>query len=140
VSYRYNDFVFSFWEKMNRKRLAHFMTKTATCIEGVEERFTFLQDSSSKLLTERTPDEEAVLLVRCEMARIILERGDAKECKRMLEELETKLNGITGCQNRTYSCFYWASASYYKASNNAEAYFKAALQVIDVSEYAARTW
>ena len=99
-------------------------------VAGVEERFTFLQDSCSKLLAERTPDEEAVLLIRCDMSGLILERGDTKECKRVLDECGEKIDGLTGCQNQTYSSYYWAVAMYKKHVGDAEAYFKSALQFL----------
>ena len=127
----YNSFISTFWEKLNRKRLASFMIKAANCVSaGPEARLSFLQEGSSKLLTERTPDAEAGLVLRCEMAGIVLETGETKECKKMVEEIEEKLDGMTGCENRTYSTFHKAAALYYKAMNDAEAYYKAALQFL----------
>ena len=127
----YNSFISTFWEKLNRKRLASFMVKAASCITaGPEARLSFLQDGSSKLLTERTTDDEACLVLRCEMAGIVLQTGETKECKKMVEEIEEKLDGMTGCENRTYSTFHKAAALYYKSMNDAEAYYKAALQFL----------
>ena len=61
----YNSFISTFWEKLNRKRLASFMVKAASCIvAGPEARLSFLQDGSSKLLTERTPAALAEALDR----------------------------------------------------------------------------
>jgi hypothetical protein len=123
----YNSFVSEFWSKLNRKRMANFMIMTANCIGDSEGRFDFLKDCSQKLLSERTPDDEAVLVLRCEMSGIILGRGDAKECKVMVEECETKLVELTGCENRTYATVYNASAAYHKAAGDADAYYKSAL-------------
>lgn len=96
----YNSFIATFWEKLNRVRLVAFMIKTSTCIvAGPEARLVFLQDGSSKLLTERVPDAEAGLVLKCEMAGIILETGEIKECKKMIGELEETLDGMTGEYN-----------------------------------------
>lgn len=109
----HNSFISTFWEKLNRKWLASFMIKVASCITaGPEARLSFLQDGSSKLLTERTPDDEAGLVLWCEMASIGLQTGETKECKKMVEEVEVKLDGMTGCENRTYSTFHKAALQF----------------------------
>jgi hypothetical protein len=37
---------------------------------------------------------------------------------------------MTGCENRTYSTFHKTASLYYKAMNDAEAYYKSALQFL----------
>ena len=136
VARRYKGFVANVWDKLNRKRLARLQVKTSDCIVAVEERFAFLEDSCSKMLTERSPDEEAVLTLRCAMASILLGRGELKETKRVLQECEGKLDNMTGCENTTYASYYWAWATYQKATGDAEAYFKASLQFLGYGECA----
>ena len=88
----YNSFIASFWEKLNRVRLVAFMIKTSTCIvSGPEARLAFLQEGSSKLLTERTPDAEAGLVLRCEMAGIILETGEIKEVRQIAGSIKRRI-------------------------------------------------
>lgn len=73
---------------------------------------------------------QAILVLRCEMSGIILERGDAKECKTMIEECEKKLDELTGCENRTFAVVHNAAARYHKATNDSDAFYKSALMYL----------
>ena len=97
---------------------------------GPEARLAFLQDGSAKLLTERTPDDEAGLVLRCEMAAVLLEQAELKEAKKIVEEIGEKLDAMFGCENRTYSTYHKTAALYHKAMGDAEAYYLAALQFL----------
>ena len=162
----YSDFIVTFWEKLNRKRLAMFTVRAASCLAGgaprpphplavqiapfvaledgddvdsrmapviragPEARLAFLQDGSAKLLTERTPDDEAGLVLRCEMAAVLLEQAELKEAKKIVEEIGEKLDAMFGCENRTYSTYHKTAALYHRAMGDAEAYYLAALQFL----------
>ena len=97
---------------------------------GPEARLAFLQDGSAKLLTERTPDDEAGLVLRCEMAAVLLEQAELKEAKKIVEEIGEKLDAMFGCENRTYSTYHKTAALYHRAMGDAEAYYLAALQFL----------
>ena len=64
----------------------------------------------------------------------------------MVGELEETLDGMTGCENRTYAIFHKTASLYYKAMNDAEAYYKSALQFLgyvdlaDLSPAEQHTW
>ena len=60
-----------------------------------------LTDYLAKLLTERTPDDEAGLVLRCEMAALLLEQAELKEAKKIVEEIGEKLV----CQRHPARCF-----------------------------------
>ena len=102
----YNGFIADIWKKLNRKRLADFMSKVASQIEGewaapharsvhwpqqldVAELCTaltadkassveFLKTSCKMLEAERWPDSEAILVLQCDIAIILLDLDQIK--------------------------------------------------------------
>jgi hypothetical protein len=62
-----------------------------------------------------------------QIAAIHLDKGSQKECKNLLEEGKTTLDGMTDVDPTVHASFYWISSQYHKSLQEFADFYKNAL-------------
>jgi len=90
---------------------------------GIVECIKFLEEVDNKLSAEK----EAVLIVRMEVARRKLHKGDVAECKKLIEECQSFLNDFVEVDNHVNSAFYHVNSLLHKNLGDAQEFYKHSL-------------
>jgi len=56
-----------------------------------------------------------------------IEKGDQKECKKLLDDGKTTLDSMTDIDPSVYASYYWVSSQYYKSRQEFAEFYKSAL-------------
>jgi 26S proteasome regulatory subunit N9 len=88
----------------------------------------FLEGVIAKLReTRELRIDEPILHVKMQIAAIHLDKGSQKECKNLLEEGKTTLDGMTDVDPTVHASFYWISSQYHKSLQEFAEFYKNAL-------------
>mmetsp|Transcript_20813 Transcript_20813/g.48079 ORF Transcript_20813/g.48079 Transcript_20813/m.48079 type:complete len:318 (+) Transcript_20813:370-1323(+) len=90
---------------------------------GIMSCVEFLEEVDKKLATVK----EAVLLIRLEIARRKLQKGDVAACKVLTEECQQILNDFAEVDNVINSSFYLVSSLLHKNLGSAQDFYKSSL-------------
>mmetsp|Transcript_38222 Transcript_38222/g.95678 ORF Transcript_38222/g.95678 Transcript_38222/m.95678 type:complete len:375 (-) Transcript_38222:56-1180(-) len=90
---------------------------------GIVACVEFLEEADKKLATEK----EAVLIIRLEVARRKLQKGDVAACKALMEECQSILNDFAEVDNIINSSFYLVSSLLHKNLGSAQDFYKNSL-------------
>ncbi|RVW80557.1 26S proteasome non-ATPase regulatory subunit 13-like B [Vitis vinifera] len=71
--------------------------------------------------------EEPILYIKMQIAVFNLEKGDQKECKKLLEDGKSTLDSMTDIDPSVYASYYWVSSQYYKSRQEFAEFYKSAL-------------
>eukprot|EP00285_Hemiselmis_virescens_P005840 CAMPEP_0173384904 /NCGR_PEP_ID=MMETSP1356-20130122/7496_1 /TAXON_ID=77927 ORGANISM="Hemiselmis virescens, Strain PCC157" /NCGR_SAMPLE_ID=MMETSP1356 /ASSEMBLY_ACC=CAM_ASM_000847 /LENGTH=398 /DNA_ID=CAMNT_0014340495 /DNA_START=54 /DNA_END=1250 /DNA_ORIENTATION=+ len=90
---------------------------------GISSCVEFLEEADKKLATEK----EAVLIIRMEIARRKLQKGDVAATKALIEECQAILNDFVEVENIINSSFYLVSSLLHKTVGSAQDFYKSSL-------------
>jgi len=123
----YHNFIKGFEGKLNQLTLAKLAVVISKAYTNTGEAQAFLEGLAEK---QGLPDGnlEAHLLLRAIILLLKLKEPQVNiEVKRLLDDIRTKLEGVTGIDNVVYSNYYRAEAEYYKIRDLPTNFYKYAL-------------
>ncbi|CAM8984529.1 unnamed protein product [Rhodiola kirilowii] len=124
----YHNFVTDFETKINLLKLAQFAVIVSRQYAEKEAAITYLEGVIEKIrATKEMRLEEPVLYIKLQIAVLKLEQGNFKECKNLLEDGKTTLDGMTDIDPSVYASFYWVSSQYFKSCQEYSEFYKSAL-------------
>ncbi|XP_073126146.1 26S proteasome non-ATPase regulatory subunit 13 homolog B-like [Henckelia pumila] len=124
----YHNFIADFETKINLLKLAHFAVIVSRQYPQKMAAINYLEGVIEKLrATKETRIDEPILYIKMQIATLQLESGDQKECKRLLEEGKSTLDGMTDIDPSVYASYYWISSQFHKFRQEFAEFYKSAL-------------
>lgn len=124
----YNNFITDFETKINLLKLAHFAVIVSRQYSETEAAISYLESVIEKLrATREMRIEEPILYVKMQIASFNLEKGNQKECKKLLDDGKTMLDSMTDVDPSVHASFYWISSQYHKSRQEFAEFYKNAL-------------
>ncbi|KAI3787168.1 hypothetical protein L1987_41429 [Smallanthus sonchifolius] len=124
----YHNFITDFETKINLLKLAHFAVIVSRQYSEKEFAISYLDVVIEKLrATKETRIEEPVLYIKMQIAMYNLEKGDQKECEKLLEDGKSTLDSMTDIDPSVYANYYWVSSQYHKSRQEFAEFYKSAL-------------
>ncbi|KAJ6811438.1 26S proteasome non-ATPase regulatory subunit 13-like protein B [Iris pallida] len=124
----YHNFITDFETKINLLKLAHFAVIVSRQYSEKEAAISYLEGVIEKLRdTRELRIEEPILYVKMQIAALNLEKGNQKECKKLLEDGKTTLDNMTDVDPSVHASYYWISSQYHKSRQEFAEFYKSAL-------------
>ncbi|TYI69970.1 hypothetical protein E1A91_D08G189700v1 [Gossypium mustelinum] len=124
----YRNFITDFETKINPLKLAHFAVIVSQQYAEKEAAISFLEGVIEKLqATKEQRIEEPILYIKMQISKFKLEQGDQKECKKLLEDGKSTLDGMTDIDPSVYANYYWVSSQYHKFRQEFAEFYRSAL-------------
>ncbi|KAK6947353.1 Proteasome component (PCI) domain [Dillenia turbinata] len=124
----YHNFITDFETKINLLKLAHFAVIVSRQYSEKEAAIGYLEGVIEKLRATRDARiEEPILYIKMQIALFKLEKGDLKDCKKLLEDGKTTLDSMTDIDPSVYASYYWVSSQYHKSRREFAEFYKSAL-------------
>jgi 26S proteasome regulatory subunit N9 len=124
----YNNFISDFETKINLLKLAHFAVIVSHQYTDKDSAINYLEGVIRKLReTGELRIEEPVLYVKMQIVALHLEKGNQKDCKKLLEEGKSTLDSMTDVDPSVHASFYWISSQYHKSHQEFSEFYKSAL-------------
>ena len=123
----YETFVKDFKHRLNKLALARLQVAVAKQIADVGEATEFCKAAAQSAGGD---DRQASSLLLCEQALLHLGAEQVNECKKVLEEASTYMEGTIGIETRVQAAYYRAWAAYYKIRGPAAEFYKHALLLL----------
>ncbi|KAA8521196.1 hypothetical protein F0562_011869 [Nyssa sinensis] len=124
----YHNFITDFETKINLLKLAHFAVIVSRQYPEKEAAIGYLEGVIDKLQAAREMrKEEPILYIKMQIAIIKLEKGEPKECKKLLEDGKSTLDSMTDIDPSVYASYYWVASQYHKSRQEFAEFYKNAL-------------
>ncbi|KAL1829892.1 hypothetical protein DCAR_0209277 [Daucus carota subsp. sativus] len=124
----YHNFITDFETKINLLKLAHFAVIVSRQYSEKEAAISYLDGIIEKLrATREMRIEEPVLYIKMQIALFNLEKGDQKECKKLLEDGKSTLDSMTDIDPSVYASYYWISSQYHKSRQEFAEFYRSSL-------------
>ncbi|XP_074334377.1 26S proteasome non-ATPase regulatory subunit 13 homolog A isoform X2 [Apium graveolens] len=124
----YHNFITDFETKINLLKLAHFAVVVSRQYTEKEAAISYLDGVIEKLrATKESRIEEPILYIRMQIAMFNLEKGDQKECKKLIDDGKSTLDSMTDIDPSVHASFYWISSQYHKSRQEFAEFYKSAL-------------
>ncbi|KAJ6814054.1 26S proteasome non-ATPase regulatory subunit 13-like protein B [Iris pallida] len=124
----YHNFITDFETKINLLKLAHFAVIVSRQYSEKEAAIGYLEGVIEKLrATKELRIEEPILYLKMQIAAFNLEKGNQKECKKLLEDGKTTLDDMTDVDPSVHASYYWISSQYHKSRQEFAEFYKSAL-------------
>lgn len=124
----YTKFISTFSTRLNQLSFVRLVAGIPAQIKETEKKIEFLQTITE--LPKVVQNEEAYIDSRATLAVILIDSGDLIKAKEVLDSVKEKLESSSGLDASVYASAYNSWASYYKALNDAENYYKYAIQFV----------
>lgn len=93
-----------------------------------ESAISYLEGVIEKLrATKESRIDEPILYVKMQIAAFNLEKGDQKECKKLLDDGKSTLDSMTDIDPSVHASYYWVSSQYHKTRQEFGEFYKNAL-------------
>ncbi|ONK71555.1 uncharacterized protein A4U43_C04F9840 [Asparagus officinalis] len=124
----YHNFITDFETKINLLKLAHFAVIVSRQYSEKDAAISYLEGVIEKLhATRELRIEEPILYVKMQIAAFNLEKGNQKECKKLLDDGKTTLDSMTDVDPSVHASYYWVSSQYHKSRQEFAEFYKSAL-------------
>ncbi|XP_057977402.1 26S proteasome non-ATPase regulatory subunit 13 homolog B [Malania oleifera] len=124
----YHNFITDFETKINLLKLAHFAVIVSRQYSEKEAAVNYLEGVIEKLrATRELRIEEPGLYIKMQIAIFQLEKGDQKECKKLLEDGKSTLESMTDIDPSVYAIYFWVSSQFHKSRQEFAEFYKSAL-------------
>ncbi|KAJ6846402.1 26S proteasome non-ATPase regulatory subunit 13-like protein B [Iris pallida] len=124
----YHNFITDFETKINLLKLAHFAVIVSRQYSEKEAAISYLEGVIAKLRdTRELRIEEPILYVKMQIASFNLDKGNQKECKKLLEDGKTTLDSMTDVDPSVHASYYWIFSQYHKSRQEFAEFYKSAL-------------
>ena len=132
----YNHFISDFETKINLLKFAHFTVVISRQYLDKDAGINYLEGIISKLQdTRELQVEEPILYVKMQIATFLLEKGNQKECKKLLEKGKTTLDSMVDVDPSVHASYYWICCQYYKACQDYSEFYKSALLILHTQQW-----
>lgn len=123
----FQNFVSGFKDRLNALFLAQFVIVVSKQFPNVEDSIVFISKEKDDLSStnNRKRDPAAITLLKLQLALCKLNIGLEKDCKLVLDEVESELKGSFDAV--VHSKFYEVLMYFHKAKSHASLFFKNAL-------------
>lgn len=124
----YHNFITDFETKINLLKLAHFAVIVSRQYAEKDAAISYLEGVIEKLrATRELRIEEPILYVKMQIAAFHLEKGNQKDCKKLLDDGKTTLDSMTDVDPSVHASYYWVSSQYHKSRQEFAEFYKSAL-------------
>ncbi|EMS51258.1 26S proteasome non-ATPase regulatory subunit 13 [Triticum urartu] len=124
----YTHFISDFESKINLLKFAHFAVVVSRQYSDKDAGISYLEGVISKLRdTKESRVEEPILYVKMQIASFLLEKGNQKECKKLVDEGKTTLDSMDDVDPSVHSTYYWLCSQYHKVCQDYSEFYKNAL-------------
>ncbi|CAL5015115.1 unnamed protein product [Urochloa decumbens] len=124
----YNHFISDFETKINLLKFAHFTVVVSRQYLDKDAGINYLEGVISKLHdTREARVEEPILYVKMQIATFLLEKGNPKGCKKLLEEGKTTLDTMVDVDPSVHGTYYLVCSQYHKAHQDYSEFYKSSL-------------
>ncbi|OEL23142.1 26S proteasome non-ATPase regulatory subunit 13-like protein B [Dichanthelium oligosanthes] len=124
----YNHFISDFETKINLLKFSHFTVVVSCQYLDKDAGINYLEGVISKLRdTREARVEEPILYVKMQIATFLLENGNQKGCKKLLEEGKTTLDSMVDVDPSVHGAYYWVCSQYHKAHQDYSEFYKSSL-------------
>nr|AIZ68141.1 26S proteasome non-ATPase regulatory subunit 13 B-like protein [Ornithogalum saundersiae] len=124
----YHNFITDFETKINLLKLAHFAVIVSRQYAEKDAAISYLEGVIEKLhATRELRIEEPILCVKMQIAAFHLEKGNQKDCKKLLDDGKTTLDSMTDVDPSVHASYYWVSSQYHKSRQEFAEFYKSAL-------------
>ncbi|CAN6240733.1 unnamed protein product [Urochloa humidicola] len=124
----YNHFISDFETKINLLKFAHFTVVVSRQYLDKDAGINYLEGVISKLHdTREARVEEPILYVKMQIATFLLEKGNQKGCKKLLEEGKTTLDSMVDVDPSVHGAYYLVCSQYHKAHQDYSEFYKSSL-------------
>jgi hypothetical protein len=124
----YNHFISDFETKISLLKFAHFTVVVSHQYLDKNAGINYLEGVISKLRdTRESRVEEPILYVKMQIATFLLEKGNQKDCKNLLEEGKTTLDSMVDVDPSVHGTYYWVCSQYHKARQEYSEFYKSCL-------------
>ncbi|XP_073309005.1 26S proteasome non-ATPase regulatory subunit 13 homolog B-like [Primulina huaijiensis] len=124
----YHNFITDFETKINLLKLAHFAVIVSRQYPEKMAAINYLEGVIEKLRTTKEMRiDEPILYIKMQIATLKLENGDQKDCKRLLEEGKSTLDGMTDIDPSVYASYHWISSQFHKFRQEFAEFYKSSL-------------
>uniref|UniRef100_A0A453CVV7 PCI domain-containing protein n=1 Tax=Aegilops tauschii subsp. strangulata TaxID=200361 RepID=A0A453CVV7_AEGTS len=124
----YTHFISDFESKINLLKFAHFAVVVSRQYSDKDAGISYLEGVISKLHdTKESRVEEPILYVKMQIASFLLEKGNQKECKKLVDEGKTTLDSMDDVDPSVHSTYYWLCSQYHKVCQDYSEFYKNAL-------------
>jgi len=123
----YTNFIKTFESKLNQLTLAKILVVISRSFTVDAEAIEFLEAAAARPAA-KDGSVEPYLLLQSVIAQLKLKnRDNLDECKKLLETVQERLEGIAGADSAVYSNLYRAQAEYNKLRDRSTDYYRYAL-------------
>eukprot|EP00249_Psilotum_nudum_P018257 c26716_g1_i1 orf=575-1735(-) len=127
----YHNFISDFETKINLLKLAHFAVIVSRQYTEKEVAISYLEEVIEKFrATGQRRVAEPILYVKMQIAALHLQGGEQKECKKLLEEGKSTLDGMTDVDPSVHASYHWVSSQYHKSRQEFAEFYKSALMYL----------
>ncbi|XP_037474264.1 26S proteasome non-ATPase regulatory subunit 13 homolog B-like [Triticum dicoccoides] len=124
----YTHFISDFERKINLLKFAHFAVVVSRQYSDNDAGISYLEGVILKLRdTKESRVEEPILYVKMQIASFLLEKGNPKECKKLVHEGKTTLDSMGDVDPSVHSTYYWLCSQYHKVCHDYSEFYKNAL-------------
>ncbi|CAL5025661.1 unnamed protein product [Urochloa decumbens] len=124
----YNHFISDFETKINLLKFAHFTVVVSRQYLDKDAGINYLEGVISKLHdTREARVEEPILYVKMQIATFLLEKGNPKGCKKLLEEGKTTLDTMVDVDPSVHGTYYLVCSQYHKVHQDYSEFYKSSL-------------
>lgn len=116
----YHNFIKSFQSKANPLKLAQIGLKITAQFRDAEQAISFLNSLSKEV----EGNQQAQVLLQCNVGSILLEQRKIAEVKPILENARETLDTVVGVDPSVNASYYILSATYHKLLENAADFYK----------------
>ncbi|XP_044382008.1 26S proteasome non-ATPase regulatory subunit 13 homolog B isoform X1 [Triticum aestivum] len=124
----YTHFISDFEVKINLLKSSHFAVVVSRQYSDKDAGISYLEGVISKLRdTKESRVEEPILYVKMQIASFLLEKGNQKECKKLVDEGKTTLDSMGDVDPSVHSTYYSLCSQYHKVCQDNSEFYKNAL-------------
>lgn len=124
----YNHFISDFETKINLLKFAHFTVVISRQYLDKDAGINYLEGVILKLQdTRESRVEEPILYVKMQIATFLLEKGNQKECQKLLEVGKNTLDSMVDVDPSVHASYYWICSQYHKACQDYSVFYTNAL-------------
>ncbi|XP_048530922.1 26S proteasome non-ATPase regulatory subunit 13 homolog B-like isoform X5 [Triticum urartu] len=124
----YTHFISDFEVKINLLKSSHFAVVVSRQYSDKDAGISYLEGVISKLRdTKESRVEEPILYVKMQIASFLLEQGNQKECKKLVDKGKTTLDSMGDVDPSVHSTYYSLCSQYHKVCQDNSEFYKNAL-------------
>ncbi|KAK4261504.1 hypothetical protein QN277_004491 [Acacia crassicarpa] len=124
----YHNFIADFETNINLLKLANLVVQVSRQYPTREASIDFLEGTIEKLQAIKEQRiEEPIVFIMMEKAFLVLEEGNPKECKKIIEHGKGILDSVTDVDSSVYAIYYSVLSQYHRACQDYDEFHKSSM-------------